>query len=110
MTKYHKDSQDCGLINLDLTSPPKSCSDIRNVIYTEIPTINSIADGHGPLEFYIPGTPKHYIDLSRTLLYLKVQILKKDGTRVDPETKIAPVNLTAHTLFNQVDVLLNEKL
>ena len=110
MSKYHKDSEECGLVNFDLATPPKTCTSIRNVLYTEIPTINSIADNSGPLEFFIPGSPKLYIDLSRTLLYLKCQILKKDGSMIEPEAQVGLTNLTAHAIFQQVDVLLNEKL
>ena len=49
MAKYHKESEECALVNLDITNPPKSCGDIRDIIYTEIPTLNSVADANTPL-------------------------------------------------------------
>ena len=71
MSKYHKDSEECGLVNLDLIAPPKSCGDIRDVFYSEISTVNSVSDGcNTPVEFHIPATPQYYVDLSHTMLHL----------------------------------------
>ena len=111
MTKYHKDSEECGLVNLDLTSPPQSCGDIRDVFYTEISTINSVTEGNTPVEFHIPPTPQYYVDLCHTLLYFKIQIVKKDGSLLNSEEhKVAPINYIAQTMFQQIDIYLNDKL
>jgi hypothetical protein len=111
MSKYHKDSEECALVNLDLTSPPKSCGDIRDVFYTEISTINSVTDGcNTPVEFHIPATPQYYIDLSHTLLHLQIQLVKQDGSVLNEEHKAAPINCIAQTMFQQVDIYLNDKL
>ena len=108
--KYHKDSEECGLVNLDLVSPPKTCTSIRDVVYTEVTTLNSFSDGNTPLEFCIPGTPKHYVDLSRTKLYLKLQIVKRDGSLLSSDDLVAMVNIPAHSMFQQLDIFLNDKL
>jgi hypothetical protein len=39
---------------------------------------------------------------------MTAQVLNKDGS--DVTTNVAPINLTAHTMFEQIDVSLNEKL
>jgi hypothetical protein len=111
MAKYHKDSEECGLVNFDLLTPPKSCVDIKDVFYTEISTINAVTEGNTPVEFHIPPTPQYYVDLSHTLLYMKIQILKKDGSLLNEEqNRVGPVNGIAHTMLQQIDVHINDKL
>ena len=41
---------------------------------------------------------------------MKAKITKANGTALDAETKVGPVNLVLHSLFSQVDVSLNERL
>ena len=41
---------------------------------------------------------------------MKAKITKANGTALDAETKVGPVNLFLHSLFSQVDVSLNERL
>ena len=47
---------------------------------------------------------------ARTQLYVKAKITKANGTALDPNTELGPVNLFLHSLFSQVDVSLNERL
>ena len=70
----------------------------------------SALDDSGPIEFTIPGNPDQYIDLSRTRLYLKIRIIKQDGTRIGAQEKVAPVCNLVHSLFSQVDVKLKDTL
>ena len=41
---------------------------------------------------------------------MEAQVVNRDGTALDPAAIVAPVNLTLHSMFSQVDVSLNEKL
>lgn len=50
------------------------------------------------------------MDLARTQLFAKAKITKADGTALDADTQVGPVNLFVHSLFSQVDVSLNERL
>ena len=59
----------------------------------------------GPIEFNVSGTGEEYLDLARTQLYVKA-----NGTALDADTQVGPVNLFLHSLFSQVDVSLNERL
>jgi hypothetical protein len=54
----------------------------------------SLLAKHSPIEFHIPGTSDKYIDLKKTRLYVKVRILKADGTPVDANSKVTFINLT----------------
>ena len=72
--------------------------------------IASITDG-GPVEFLITNADKDtYLDLSNTLLFVKAKIVKADGTALVEADKVAPVNLWLHSLWQQIDVSLNDKL
>ena len=62
------------------------------------------------IEFNISGTSSDYILLSKTRLYVQLRLLKADGTPVTNLDNVALVNLSLHSLFRQVDVMLNQKL
>ena len=41
---------------------------------------------------------------------MKAKITKANGTALEPNEQVGPVNLFLHSLFSQVDVFLNERL
>ena len=59
--------------------------------------------------FYTPPT-EAVVDLKHTYLQLKIRILKTDGSATGVTAKVAPVNMTLHSMFTQVDLFLNQKL
>jgi hypothetical protein len=65
-------------------------------------------DDEGALEFRIDKTD-HYTDLSRAMLYVKVQILNRDGTEVDTEDMCAFVNNIGYALFDSVDLYISDQ-
>ena len=78
------------------------------------------------IEFAISGAGHQYIDLQNTKLFIKAKILKPDGSNLpsllkdqdgdvtvqnmNPEGFVAPVNLWLHSLFSQVDLLMQQKV
>ena len=66
-------------------------------------------DGDAPIDFAIPSASEHYIDLMHTMLYVKALIQPNDETAAE-NLKVAPVNDLLHSMFNQIDVFLNQKL
>ena len=80
----------------------------------------------GPLEFVISGAGHQYIDLQNSRLYIKAKILKADGSKIplvfkdtngsyvesnmNPEGFVSPVNLWLHSLFDQVDLLMQQEV
>lgn len=80
----------------------------------------------GPLEFVVSGAGHQYIDLQNSRLYIKAKILKADGSTIplvfkdtngsyeasnmNPEGFVSPVNLWLHSLFNQVDLLMQQEV
>ncbi|GIY72273.1 uncharacterized protein F54H12.2 [Caerostris extrusa] len=71
--------------------------------------LSKVFDG-GPVEFHISGSGEEYVDLSQTQLYVKAKIVKADGTPLEKDEKIGPVNLFMHSLFSQMDISLNDHL
>lgn len=95
-------------LDLFATSPTQtSVENGKFVFYRPISTISNDA----PIEFYIPGSGDEYIDLSRTMLYLKVRISPKTEIleKGNKTCIVAPVNNWLHSLFSQVDIYLNQK-
>ena len=78
------------------------------------------------IEFAISGAGHQYIDLQNTKLFIKAKILKPDGSNLpsllkdqdgdvtvqnmNPEGFVDPVNLWLHSLFSQVDLLMQQKV
>ena len=58
----------------------------------------------------IDGTGDEYLDLYHTNLYVEAKVVCADGSALPEDTDVAPVNLTLHSLFSQVDVSLNESI
>lgn len=96
----------CMSSGLELFSLPPLQTAIEEgqwVDYNPISSINSAA----PIEFVVTGSDD-YIDLSKTLIEIKAEIRKLDGTRVADTVKVAPINNTLQSLFSQLDVTLND--
>ena len=70
---------------------------------------SQVNDG-GPVEFLIPGSEDMYIDLNSSYMRMYFQITKKDGTAVGTDDKVGPINHTMHSVFQQIDVFLNDKM
>lgn len=90
----------------------KPCNDIA---YQKIQYVDykpaTLLSGGGPLTFTIPGTGSQYINLKNTYLQLKLKIVNEDGSDISGANRmIAPINLTLQSMFNQVDVQLQQQL
>lgn len=95
---------------LDLFATPPTQTSVESGKLVFFRPISTIAND-APIEFYIPGSGDEYIDLSRTMLYLKVRITPKNEIKDKTEKtySVAPMNNWLHSLFSQVDISLNQK-
>ena len=109
MAFVHHESQECTKSELDLFSIPATQTSITKGQWIEYHPLSNITDS-GPIEFNVSGTGEEYLDLAKTQLFVKAKITKANGTALDPNTQVGPVNLFLHSLFSQVDVSLNERL
>lgn len=107
MALMHNESFPAVKSELDLFLMPPTQTSIEKGHWAEFYPISNIQDG-GPLEFNITSS-EDYLDLSATQLHLKVKILK-DNAPLKADDKVAPCNLFLHSLFQQVDVSLNDRL
>jgi len=102
-----------------------------DVKYIKYRPVNDFTNGEAPIEFRIPSSGNLYSDFKRSKLYVRGRIVKgngdplpawgkkkkkkEDGTEttemdVPAEAMVGPANLFMHSLFQQVDVLMNGKL
>ena len=93
---------------LDLFSVPANQVAVQGQYYEDIRPISQFQQT--PLEFETNLQGDTYTDLSKSKLFLKVRILKADGSRLAETDKVSPVNLFFHALFKQVDVYFNRTL
>ena len=109
MAFVHHESQECTKSELDLFTIPATETSITKGQWIGYHPLRNITDT-GPIEVNVSGTGEEYLDLAKTQLFVKAKITKTNGTVLDAETKVGPVNLFLHSLFWQVVVSLNERL
>jgi hypothetical protein len=106
MAFIHEGSCECMKSELDLFSVPPTQTSIESATIVEHHKTSSIT-GSGPIEFDIKSTGVEYIDLNNTQLYVKVKIVKADGSAIAANAPVGPVNGLLNSLFSQVDVSFN---
>jgi hypothetical protein len=103
-------SCECTKSELELFSLPPTLTSIEKVHHVEVLPLGSLTDYDTPIEFFVAGRGDEYINLGKTYLYLEAKITKADGTDLDENAKVGPVNNWFHSLFSQVDLALNGEL
>ena len=68
------------------------------------PIVSAITSS-SPIELIVSDSDEDYMDLYNTLLEGKAYI---NDSPVDAADAVAPINNTLHSLFSQIDVLLND--
>lgn len=101
-------SCNCTLSQLDLFSVLPTQTSIESSSYGEFCPLASLADNNAPLDFTINGSGQDYVDLGNTQIYVRVQITKGDGTLIDANSHVSPINLLLHSMFSEVELKLND--
>jgi hypothetical protein len=110
MSFIHKSSLECAKSELDLMHTPETQAMILSGKWVDYHPI-SVLDGDGPIEFQIAASSDEYTDLGQTYLHLQAQIIDNTTNALITNTaKVGPTNLLLHSMFNQVDVSLNNIL
>ena len=86
-----------------LFAPTTFNSGVIQTKWIDCNPLNALTDD-GDVLLSISGSGSSYIDLSRTMLYVKAKIVKANGDSIEASDKVAPVNLFLHSLFSQIDV------
>ena len=105
-SQQHASSNECAVSALDLFSVPPTQTSVTKGTWVDIHPLASVTDS-GPIEFEFEGKRQEFLDLAHTLLYVKAQVLKLDGSAITDAEKVGPVNLFLHSLFTQLDITLN---
>ena len=71
--------------------------------------VNQITED-GSIDIHVKASGSQYLDLQRSRLYVKAKIVKEDGGNLVTADVVTPVNLWLQSLWNQVDVFLQQKL
>lgn len=69
--------------------------------------IAPLSDALAPLTFNVPSSMDHYVDLSRTRLYMRMSVTAGAGTALAATDICPPVNNICHSAFTQCSVYLN---
>ena len=109
MAFVHHESRECTKSELDLFTIPATQTSIHKGQWIEYHPLSNITDT-GPIEFNVSGTGEEYLDLARTQLYVKAKITKANGTALDADTQVGPVNLFLHSLFSQIRYNVQDRL
>jgi len=109
MAFVNASSCDCGKSELDLFTVQPTQTSIGEACVVEYQPVSSFQN-RAPLDFDVPGSGEHYVDLANIQLYIRAKITHNDGTDLAADVAVAPVNLSLHSIFSQVDVSLNGTL
>ena len=85
---------------------PSTNSAQTSTSYVTVRPISHILSNLSVLEFVYPASTK-YVDLAETQLYLKVRIVKSDGSTIPKGSDVAFVNNPLASLFSNIELLLN---
>jgi len=106
---------------LDLFSDCGENVQVEKILWDEFPCDDVLSNELSELNFTIrAGGDKTLVDLSRAQLYVKMQIVNKDGSdladtknsanevTVKATAKVAPINNTLHSMFEDCTIFLND--
>lgn len=93
--------------SLDLFNHPAKDVALIKRDWVDYAPNNAISED-APIEFNIEANSLRYVDLSKTLLHIKAKVVRGDGTDINAEDSVVPINLTLQSLWRQVDLSLNQ--
>lgn len=116
MAFLHTQSCECMKSELSLFDIPPTQTTIEGSNWVQYKPISSLTND-SPIEFVIPGNGDDYIDLTHTLLNLRVTLKCNTNVKEFPQgvtqeivnNNIGPVNNFMHSMFSQLDVFFNQK-
>jgi hypothetical protein len=92
---------------LDLGNIPATDIGIVNSEYHSYFPVFSVKDAGNPVQFIIPSSNNLYLNLDSSFLYLKLRILKSDGTKLTSTDSVAPTFNFFRSLFSSCEIMMN---
>lgn len=94
-----------------MSNVPDTCTDIEDVYYMEVPPVNSVSDsGSLPMEYNMNGLVGNMCDIGATEMHMQIQVLHEDGTLLEKDEEVGPVNCFAQANIAQSDLYVNDVL
>ena len=110
MAFVNPNSCECTSSELDLFAVQPMQTSIEEASVVEYHSISSLAN-RAPIDFHIPGSGEQYIHMNNIQLYMRAKIARPGvGNNLVDDSMVALVKFLLHSLFSQVDVLLNGML
>ena len=107
MALIHQKSCKCTKSELDLFAVPPTQISVEHGYRVQKGLTAALTD-QGPYEFAVSGAGDDYIDMFNTYLFVEAQIVNTDGSNLDPDTDVVPVDLWMYSLFSDVSVSLSK--
>ena len=104
----HPSCTPCSKSELDLFPVPNVQTTIEESVFHTVHPLSTIGGNESPLEFFIPGSGEMYIDPSSIRIYLKLRIVKSDGTELDAACNVYGENYIVGSMFSTADISLND--
>lgn len=118
MSFIHPFSDECTSSQLDVFKIPSTVTAVDSEKYVNFKPTASLSSGNW-IEFMVPGT-EEFVDLSAIYLDIELKILKSDGSNLPNAVSttntpnlykaITPANNFLSSLFQQLDIYLNNTL
>lgn len=93
---------------LSIFAEPWLTEGVTKVQYVDYRPIAQLSDDT-VIDFHIPGTGSQYLDLKNTRLHMRLQITKENGEPIDATNNVGFVATPLHSMFSQVDILLQQE-
>ena len=91
--KLHARSNEFSLSALDLFYVPPTQTSVQKETWVDVHPIASVSDT-GPIECEFEGKQQELLDLAHTLLYVRIQLVKSDGSELDSGANVGLLNLS----------------
>jgi hypothetical protein len=92
---------------LDIFTPPIMQTSVLNSEWIHYKPIQAISD-NGPITFFVPGSGSNYVDLNKTMLYVKAKVSKSNGAALtSADSGYTTINNTLNTLWSDVKLEFN---
>lgn len=80
----------CGSVKTKITRKPQKCQDIEDTSRIPITAATGIGTAD-PLQFIYKGSPKTYVDLSDSEIYVECVLLHEDGSALEPKELVGTI-------------------
>jgi hypothetical protein len=97
----HPTSCECTKSESDLLGVPPTQTSVEHGYWEQKGLTSALTDQNNPYEFVVFGAGEDYIDVFNTCLFVEAHIVNIDGSTLDPDTDVGPVNLWMHSLFSE---------